>query len=85
MVAITAAMNVIQRNGTGSGSQRDHHLIRKAMMDNSFLLSNMAPHLGNFNQKIWMRLETHVNKWAEGTGVNVITGAIFDRDDGRAR
>lgn len=57
----------------------------KAMMDNSFLLSNMAPQLGNFNQKIWMRLETHVNKWAEGTGVNVITGAIFDRDDDKIR
>jgi endonuclease G len=56
-----------------------------AMMDNSFLLSNMAPQLGNFNQKIWMRLETHVNNWAETTGVNVITGAIFDRDDDRKR
>lgn len=58
---------------------------RATMMDNSFLLSNMAPQLGNFNQKVWMRLETHVNNWAESTGVNIITGAIFDRDGDRRR
>lgn len=73
-----------------SGYDRGHLLPandakrRATMMDNSFLLSNMAPQLGNFNQKIWMRLEGHVNRWAMGTGVNIITGAIFDRDgDGR--
>jgi DNA/RNA endonuclease G (NUC1) len=51
------------------------------MMDNSFLFSNMAPQLGNFNQRIWMRLEGRVNKWAvSGDGVNVVTGAVFDKD-----
>jgi len=55
------------------------------MMDNSFLFSNMAPQLGLFNQRIWMRLESRVNKWAvSGDGVNVVTGAIFDADgDGK--
>ena len=74
-----------------SGFDRGHLLPandakrNQAMMDNSFLLSNMAPQLGNFNQKIWMRLETHVNDWAEESGVYVVTGAIFDRNNDRLR
>lgn len=33
----------------------------RAMVDNSFLFSNMAPQRGNFNRKIWESLESTVN------------------------
>lgn len=52
----------------------------QAMVDNSFLFSNMAPQRGNFNRKIWEELESKVNEWAEKVGVYIITGSIFDRD-----
>lgn len=57
----------------------------QAMMDNSFLFSNMAPQRGNFNRKIWENLESKVNEWAEKVGVYIITGSIFDRDGDGAR
>lgn len=55
------------------------------MMDNSFLFSNMAPQLGNFNRIIWENLESRVNDWGETRGIYIITGSVFDQDDDKER
>jgi endonuclease G, mitochondrial len=49
-------------------------------MDESFLLSNMAPQIGiGFNRGIWANLEEKVREWAVGRGeIYVITGPIYD-------
>jgi endonuclease G len=48
-------------------------------MDESFLLSNMAPQVGiGFNRQIWARLEDRVRVWTERrTDMVVITGPIY--------
>jgi endonuclease G, mitochondrial len=51
-------------------------------MDESFLLSNMAPQRVPFNRGIWARLEGTVRKWAKRTGrVIVISGPIYSEND----
>jgi endonuclease G len=49
------------------------------VMSESFLLSNMAPQVGEgFNQDIWRRLETAVRGWVQQRGrLTIITGPIF--------
>jgi len=49
------------------------------VMSESFLLSNMAPQVGeSFNQDIWKRLETAVRGWVQQRGrLTIITGPIF--------
>lgn len=49
-------------------------------MDQSFLLSNMAPQVGiGFNQHIWAHLEDQVRIWAERRqDLVVITGPIYE-------
>ncbi len=53
----------------------------QAMVDNSFLFSNMVPQRGNFNRLIWEKLESTVNGWAEKVGVFIVTGSVFDMDN----
>ena len=54
----------------------------QAAMDQSFLLSNMAPQDPPFNRGIWARLEGMAREWADQHGrVVVITGPVYDRDD----
>lgn len=55
---------------------------REAMTD-SFLLSNMAPQVGNkMNRGIWRILEEKVREWAAARGeLYVFTGNIYDTPD----
>jgi endonuclease G, mitochondrial len=69
----------------GSGFDRGHQApaadmkFDQAAMDESFLLSNMAPQVGiGFNRHIWAHLEDEVRVWAERRGdLVVITGPIY--------
>ena len=69
----------------GSGFDRGHQApaadmkFDQAAMDESFLLSNMAPQVGiGFNRHIWAHLEDAVRVWAERRGdLVVITGPIY--------
>ena len=46
---------------------------------NSYILSNMAPQYGKFNQGIWRSIEYRGRKWAkEHETIYVATGALFD-------
>lgn len=49
-------------------------------MDESFLLSNMAPQIGvGFNRGIWATLEQKIRDWAVERGeLYVITGPVYD-------
>jgi endonuclease G len=50
-------------------------------MLNTYVLTNMAPQFGNFNQLIWARLEGYVRDWAvDRDPLFVVTGAIFDEN-----
>jgi endonuclease G len=70
----------------GSGFDRGHMVPAAAMkwspqaMSESFLLTNMAPQVGNgFNRHIWARLERHVREWASERGdLYVVTGPVYD-------
>jgi DNA/RNA endonuclease G (NUC1) len=58
----------------------------EAAMVNTYIMSNMAPQYGNFNQRIWSWLEDYVRKWAQAEGsIYVITGSVFDRDGNSRR
>lgn len=50
------------------------------VMDESFLLSNIAPQVGRgFNRDIWRLLEEAIRDWAHARGeLVIITGPIFD-------
>lgn len=52
---------------------------------NSYIFSNIAPQYCHFNRGVWLFLEGLVREWArEKDEVQVISGAIFDRDhDGK--
>jgi endonuclease G len=59
---------------------------KQTMMDNGFLFSNMAPQHGNFNRKVWQRLESFVHKAAiASNGLYIVTGAVFDKDNNKKR
>jgi endonuclease G len=49
------------------------------VMDECFLLSNIAPQVGiGFNQTIWRSLETRVRKWVANRGaLTIIVGPAF--------
>lgn len=49
------------------------------VMDDCFLLSNIAPQVGvGFNQRIWRTLETRVRGWVENRGtLTIIIGPVF--------
>ena len=53
------------------------------VMSESFLLSNMAPQVGEgFNQNIWRYLEAAVRGWVQERGrLTIITGPIFAIED----
>ncbi|MBC8472238.1 MAG: DNA/RNA non-specific endonuclease [Planctomycetes bacterium] len=55
------------------------------VMSESFLLSNMAPQVGEgFNQNIWRDLETAVRGWVQERGrLTIITGPIFAVENSR--
>lgn len=69
----------------GSGFDRGHQApaadmkFDQAAMDESFLLSNMAPQVGiGFNRHVWAHLEDEVRVWAERRGdLVVVTGPIY--------
>jgi len=69
----------------GSGFDRGHMVpsadMRKnqQVMDDCFLLSNMAPQVGvGFNRQIWMNLEALVRGWVEARGtMTIIIGPVF--------
>jgi hypothetical protein len=54
------------------------------VMDESFLLSNIAPQVGvGFNRDIWALLEDAVRDWTRNRGtLTVITGPVFAAEDG---
>ncbi len=72
-----------------SGFDRGHMAPAAAMkwdaraMSESFLLSNMAPQVGNgFNRGIWRVLERNVRDWTSERGVlYVVTGPIYATDE----
>jgi endonuclease G len=72
----------------GSGFDRGHMAPAADMkrstlaMEDSFLLSNMAPQVGKgFNRGIWKDLEEAVRGWAQQRGtLTIITGPIFNPD-----
>jgi endonuclease G len=57
------------------------------MMDQSFLLTNMAPQIGiGFNRNIWKQLETDVRGWILCGGrkeLYVVTGPVYNDDNGK--
>ena len=73
---------------TNSGYDRGH-LAPAADMDysqeslnDSMLMSNIAPMLPSYNRGIWKSLETKVRRWAEERGViYVITGPIYVEEE----
>lgn len=73
----------------GSGLDRGHlapagDMKRsQAVMDESFLLSNIAPQVGRgFNRDIWRLLEEAVRDWVRQRGaLTIITGPIFSADE----
>ena len=83
------ALSVEQRSELSdydrSGFDRGHQAPAADMkfdqgaMDESFLLSNMAPQVGiGFNRHVWAHLEDEVRVWAERRGdLIVITGPIY--------
>ena len=74
----------------GSGYDQGHmapfaDMTRSAnAMDESFLLSNMAPQVGvGFNQQIWQELESAIRGWVEQRGsLTIIVGPVFGTKDG---
>jgi len=73
---------------SGKGFDRGHMAPAEDMtwdqeaMDQSFLLSNMAPQDPPFNRGIWARLEGMARGWADQHGrVIVFTGPVYDPDD----
>jgi endonuclease G len=74
---------------SGSGKDMGHqapaaHMTRSQdVMDESFLLSNMAPQEGvGFNRHIWRYLEAACMDWCEARGtLTIITGPIFNISD----
>ena len=53
----------------------------KKAMDATFLLSNVAPMLQNFNDGIWLELEQNVRDWARRYGrIYVVTGPVFESE-----
>lgn len=72
----------------GSGYDRGHMAPAAAMnwspqvMSESFLLSNMAPQVGNkMNRGIWRILEEKVRNWTDKrTETYVVTGNIYDKN-----
>jgi endonuclease G len=75
----------------GSGYDQGHmapaaDMIRsKNAIDESFLLSNVAPQVGiGFNRQIWQELESAIRGWVEQRGsLVIIAGPVFGATDGR--
>jgi endonuclease G len=69
-----------------SGFDRGHMAAAEDMsrtarlMEESFLLSNMAPQVGKgFNQNIWKNLEADIRGWVRARGkLTIITGPVFE-------
>lgn len=69
----------------GSGFDQGHMVpaadMRKnqQVMDDCFLLSNIAPQVGvGFNQRIWRTLETRIRGWVGNRGtLTIIIGPVF--------
>ncbi len=71
----------------GSGYDRGHLAPAGDMtfsvkaMEESFLMSNMAPQKPGFNRGIWKKLETQVRQWALAEeDIIVVTGAILPQE-----
>jgi len=69
----------------GSGYDRGHMApsatmdFSHASMQESFLLSNMAPQLPGLNRQGWRYLEGYIRKWAEERNeLYVVTGPLFE-------
>lgn len=69
----------------GSGYDRGHLApaasvgFNQESMQQSFLLTNIAPQLPEFNRGIWRKLEAMVRNWARARGdIFVVTGPIWD-------
>ncbi len=71
----------------GSGYDRGHLASAGDMtfsvkaMEDSFLMSNIAPQKPGFNRGIWKKLETQVRQWALAEeDIIVVTGAVFPKE-----
>ena len=71
----------------GSGYDRGHMApaatvdFSKESMEESFLLTNMAPQLPGLNRQGWRYLEAYIREWAVNRGdLYVVSGALFDQD-----
>lgn len=71
----------------GSGFDRGHLAPAADMafsvraMEESFLMSNIAPQIPGFNRGIWRQLEIKVRQWALAENdVIVVTGAVFPQE-----
>ncbi len=71
----------------GSGYDRGHLApsatvdFSERSMQQSFLLTNMAPQLPGFNRNGWKHLEGYVRKWAKSRGdLMVVTGTLYGQD-----
>lgn len=73
----------------GSGFDRGHQKPasdspNQEAMDETFVLSNMAPQVGALNQKSWALLEQATNELVQSTGAKatIVTGGLFLDKDG---
>lgn len=76
---------VVKGDYTNTGFDRGHQAPAADMkwdqeaMDQSFLMTNMAPQVGiGFNRGVWAHLEDDIRRWVERLGsVVVITGPVY--------
>jgi len=68
----------------GTGYDRGHMApaatvdFSKESMEESFLLTNMAPQLPGLNRQGWRYLEAYIREWADDRGeLYVVTGSLF--------
>ena len=85
---IPASLRATRADYSGSGYDRGHLApnatmdFNKTSMSESFLLSNIAPQLPNFNRKGWADLEQYVRDCAVEKGaLYVVTGPIYTSTD----
>jgi endonuclease G len=78
-------VRVVTGDYTKSGFDRGHQAPAadmkwdQAAMDESFLMTNMAPQIGHgFNRGVWAHLEGDIRRWVERLGsIVVITGPVY--------
>ena len=75
--------------GTGSYYQKGHicasqdRIYDKTANEQTFYMTNIYPQVGNFNGKLWQKLESQVRTWGKGSNVMyVCKGGTIDTSAG---